>query len=111
MIEDIHSLDVPAFIFDPENYFFIDANGLFIGLYGFTLEELIKMRIFQLRPPEELHQALSTMESTKGNVIYSGDSNHQKKNGERFRVQVFGKRFLLHNKELFQAKVIVKEKN
>ncbi len=109
MVEDIHSLKVPAFIFDPENYFFIDANQLFFVLYGFALDELKAIRIFQLRPPEELQQAMGTIESARDNVIHSGASTHRNKNGETFRVQVFGKRFLLDNKELFQAKIIVKE--
>jgi len=108
MIEDIHTLVVPAFVFDPETYLILDANHRIIELYGYSLDELKEMRVFQLRPPEEKLDALKLIESTQGHVIYSGESTHQKKNGERIPVQVFGRRFHLNNKSFFLAKVKVK---
>jgi len=108
MIEDIHTLVVPSFIFDPETYLILDANERFTELYGYSLEELQKMRVYQLRPPEEKQNALKLIESSRGHVIYSGESTHQKKNGQTMPVQVFGKRFHLENKDFFLAKVKVK---
>ena len=108
MTEDIHTLIVPSFIFDPATYFILDANERFTDLYGYSLEELKTMRVFQLRPPEEKQNALKLIESFQGHVTYSGESVHQKKNGQKMPVQVFGKRFHLDNKEFFLAKVKVK---
>ena len=108
MIEDIHTLVVPSFIFDPATYFILDANERFTELYGYTLEELKEMRVYQLRPTEEKQNALKLIESNGGHVIYSGESMHQKKNGQKMPVQVFGKRFHLENKDFFLAKVKVK---
>ncbi len=108
MIDDIHTLVVPTFIFDPATYYILDANDRFTELYGYTLEELKTMRIYQLRPPEEKSNALRLIESTQGHVTYSGESTHQKKNGQKIPVQVFGRRFHLDNKEFFLAKVKVK---
>ena len=108
MVEDIHTLVVPSFIFDPTTYFILDANARFTELYGYTLEELKEMRVYQLRPPEEKKNALKLIESVQGHVTYSGESVHQKKNGQKIPVQVFGKRFHLHNKDFFLAKVKVK---
>ena len=111
MAEDIHIISGPAFIFDPASYYILDANQFFTELYGYTVDELKTMRIFHLRPPEEWPHAISIMEATKDNVIYSGESNHRKKNGETFRVHVFGKRILEGNKEIFMVKISVKEKD
>lgn len=108
MIEDIHTLVIPSFIFDPTTYFILDANQRFTELYGYTLDELKEMRVFQLRPAEEKQNALRLIESLQGHVTYSGESVHQAKNGTKIPVQVFGKRFHLDNKEFFLAKVKVK---
>ena len=108
MIEDIHTLVVPSFIFDPSTFLILDANERFTELYGYSLDELRGMRVFQLRPPEEKLAALKLIETVQGHVIYSGESTHQKKNGQKMPVQVFGKRFHLDNKDFFLAKVKVK---
>jgi PAS domain S-box-containing protein len=108
MIEDIHTLVVPSFIFDPSTYLILDANERFTELYGYSLDELKGMRVFQLRPPEEKMAALKLIETVQGHVIYSGESTHQKKNGQKIPVQVFGKRFHIDNKDFFLAKVKVK---
>jgi PAS domain S-box-containing protein len=110
MLEDIHTLVVPSFIFDPETYFILDANERFTDLYGYSLTELKEMRVYQLRSPEEKQNALKLIESTRGHVIYSGESTHQKKDGQKMPVQVFGKRFHLDNKDFFLAKVKLKER-
>ena len=109
MIDDIHTLVIPAFIFDPATYIILDANQRFTDLYGYTLDELREMKVIQLRPPEEKLEALKLIESTRGHVIYSGESTHQKKNGEKFSVQVFGKRYHLDNRAYFMAKIKVKD--
>jgi PAS domain S-box-containing protein len=108
VIEDIHTLVVPSFIFDPATYFILDANQRFTELYGYTLQELKAMRVYQLRPPEEKLNALKLIENVQGHVIYSGESVHQKKNGQKIPVQVFGKRFHLDSRDFFLAKVKVK---
>jgi PAS domain S-box-containing protein len=108
MVEDIHTLVMPSFIFDPGTYLILDANERFTELYGYTLDELRSMRVYQLRPPDEKQSALKLIESVQGHITYSGESTHQKKGGEKMPVQVFGKRFHLDNKEFFLAKVKVK---
>jgi PAS domain S-box-containing protein len=108
MMEDIHTLVIPSFIFDPATFYILDANERFTELYGYTLEELKAMRVYQLRPPEEKQNALKLIESTRSHVIYSGESTHQKKNGQKMPVQVFGKRFHLDNRDFFLAKIKVK---
>lgn len=106
--EDIHTLVIPSFIFDPATFLILDANERFTELYGYSLEELKQMKIFQLRPPEEKLDALNLIESVQGHVIYAGESTHQKKDGRKMQVQVFGKRFHLGNKDFFLAKVKLK---
>ncbi|MEO8086607.1 MAG: PAS domain-containing protein [Bacteroidota bacterium] len=108
MIEDIHTLAIPALIFDPATYFILDANQMFVDVYGYSLEELKQMHVVDLRPPEGKQDAIGLLESTRGNVLYSGESTHQKKNGEKIQAQVFGKRYFENNKEYYLVKVKLK---
>ncbi len=111
MDEDLHKMNGPAFVFDPGTYFFLDANSAFLDLYGYTLSELKEMRIIKLRPPDEIPEAIKLLEDTKGNVLYSGESTHQKKNGDKMPVQVYGKRFHKDNKEYYLVKIKPKEES
>ena len=111
MDEDVHKINGPAFVFDPGTYFILDANHAFLNLYGYSLVELKAMRILQLRPPQEIPEAIKLMEDTKGNILYSGESTHQKKNGEKIHVQVYGKRYHKDNKEHYLVKIKLKQES
>ena len=111
MDDDIHLLTGPALIFDPGTYYILDANNEFLELYGYSLAELKEMRVIKLRPPEEIPEAIKLMEDTKGNVLYSGESTHQKKNGEKMSVQVYGRRFHKDNKEYYLVKIKPKQES
>lgn len=109
MDDDIHLMSGPVFIFDPGTYYILDANAAFLDLYGYSLTELKEMRVIKLRPPDEIPEAIKLMEDTKGNVLYSGESTHQKKNGEKMPVQVYGKRYHKDNNEYYMVKIKVKQ--
>lgn len=108
MDDDIHTLSGPAFIFDPGTYFILDANAAFLDLYGYSLAELKEMRVIKLRPPEEFPEVIKLMEDTHGHVIYSGESTHVKKNGQKIHVHVYGKRYYKDNKEQYLVKIKLK---
>lgn len=109
MVEDIHTIDGPAFIFDPVTYFILDANKIFIELYGYSLDELKGMRVIQLRAEQERPDVIKLMETTKGNVLYSAESRHQNKEGRQFTVLVYGRRYHKGNQELYMVKIKVKQ--
>ncbi|MEB2784117.1 PAS domain S-box protein [Algoriphagus persicinus] len=79
-------------VYDLETFEILDVNNAAIDLYGYSKEEFISFTIKELRPEEEIPNVLaahSNIKESKGN-IYFGVYTHQKKNGERMRMEING---------------------
>jgi len=77
-----------------------DANQRTLDYYGYSLEELRKMRIFQLRPPELESLGLDQFAQLKATGSARFETLHQRKDGSTFPVQV-STRYLIIEGEPF----------
>lgn len=81
----------PMYIFDLETHDFLEVNNAIVELYGYSREEFLKMKIFDIRPKEDgpvLRDFLETRVHKKSNVLEAGSWRHLKKNGELIYAQI-----------------------
>lgn len=81
----------PMYIFDLETYDFLEVNNAIVELYGYSREEFLKMKIFDIRPKEDgpvLRDFLEMHVHKKSNVLEAGSWRHLKKNGELVYAQI-----------------------
>ncbi|MDD2620420.1 MAG: diguanylate cyclase [Syntrophomonadaceae bacterium] len=78
----------PMLIIDPENGQIVDANQFAASYYGYTREELIRKRIFEINQlsPEEIH---NEMQKAKQEARKSFIFRHRLSSGEIRDVEVF----------------------
>ncbi|MGV8877753.1 MAG: PAS domain S-box protein [Sphingobacteriaceae bacterium] len=79
---------LPKLVFDLETLRILDFNNAAMSQYGFTREEFLQMSIDQFRPPEEIpisDRLLKELKKSTG-ATAQHDIIHQKKNGEKIRV-------------------------
>lgn len=83
-------------IFDPETLQIIEANGTFVHLYGYSLEELLDgMKLTELSAEKEL--SIESIRSAKfQNSFFVPRRYHKKKDGTIFCVEISGEQFM-HN--------------
>jgi len=88
--ELFHLSPLPTYVFELETLNFLDANHAFIKHYGYAKEELLRMNIKQIRPPEEI-PALETgllQDSEDHKDSSLGIYKHLKKNGEIIQADI-----------------------
>jgi PAS domain S-box-containing protein len=83
---------LPNWVYDKATYEILDVNQSAIDHYGYSKEEFLSMTIQDLRPAEELPRLQAAHEAVDGkwHTIHFGTFTHQKKSGERIRVDVNG---------------------
>ena len=88
--ELFHLTPLPMFVFESESLNFLDVNEAFIKHYGYTREELFRMNIKEIRPPEEIPALETGLLKDSGNQKNNsfGVYTHQKKNGEIIQVDI-----------------------
>lgn len=82
---------------------FYEANDKAISAYGYSRDEILKMNIQQLCPPEskdsiDLHFNLS---DEKDGIIY--ETSHVRKNGEKFPIEISGRIMEVDGIKYYQA--------
>jgi PAS domain S-box-containing protein len=79
---------LPMFVFELETLVFMDVNDAFIQHYGYTREEILRMNLRDIRPPEEVsaleHGLLTINPGNESMGIYK----HRKKNGDVIQVDI-----------------------
>ncbi|MCH7411692.1 PAS domain S-box protein [Belliella sp. DSM 111904] len=92
--ELFHLSPLPMYVFNKENFKFLDVNKAAISHYGYTKEEFLEMSVFDIRPEDEKEKVYNLI--TKINPSYpgykasnmSGLFKHIKKNGEVIDVEI-----------------------
>jgi PAS domain S-box-containing protein len=81
---------LPMWFFDLRTLEFIEVNRAAVLHYGYSREEFLRMRITDIRPPEQVSNLLAHLDTlTAGNRgVFEGQ--HVKKNGEIIDVEVTG---------------------
>jgi PAS domain S-box-containing protein len=82
----------PKWIFDIETDEILDVNETAIEKYGYSREEFLRMKTFQLKPPEELLRMAGIQAELKNmeGLIRFGIFTQLKKDGARIKAEVSG---------------------
>ncbi|WOB08293.1 sensor histidine kinase [Piscinibacter gummiphilus] len=82
----------PMFAYDVETLGFLAVNGAMLRRYGYTQDELLKMTLADIRPPEDVPamQAMAREVREKPSVSIPGVWRHRRKDGSIFHVRVSG---------------------
>ncbi len=92
---------IPIFIFNIEDYSFLDVNEAALKKYGYNKDEFMKMSVLDIRPEGE-HEKLSNVlkhETYDGYYDY-GVWKHKKKSGEEFHAQIIAYTSLFNNQKI-----------
>jgi PAS domain S-box-containing protein len=87
---------------DPDSGVIIDANNSAAVFYGWSREELKRMKLDQLNipPPEEIKKEIEKRRSQKRNQL---EFRHRRKDGSIRDVEVFSSKIAIRNKEVLHA--------
>ena len=79
----------PVFVLDSEDNRILAVNKATEKLYGYSREELLRMKALDLRPAEEIPAFLETMKRfNQTGTDHSIQAKHRKKNGEIIEVEL-----------------------
>lgn len=79
----------PMWIFDSENFQFLEVNQAAITQYGYTRDEFLSMTILSIRPVEDTCSIIDIVnESRRTKKGYQYNHRHIKKNGDLIQVTI-----------------------
>jgi len=78
----------PMYVADSTTLCFLEVNAAAIQQYGYSREEFLRMRITDIRPPEDVPKFLEAVRQNGGPVACRGHWRHRRKNGEIFDVEI-----------------------
>jgi two-component system cell cycle sensor histidine kinase/response regulator CckA len=78
----------PMYVADSETLYFLEVNAAAIEQYGYSREEFLRMRVTDIRPPEDVPRFLASVRQNGGPVARRGQWRHQRKNGEILDVEI-----------------------
>ena len=101
----------PIWIFNVDNFRFVQVNKAAIELYGYTEEEFLKLTILDIRPPEDVKLVKKSVEN-RGEGSFKGKFRHYTKTKKLLDVEVQSN-FVLINDKQYRLAIItdVTEKN
>lgn len=79
---------VPMWLFDLETLSILDVNESAIQRYGWTREEVLRMNLRDMRPPEDVPDFLASLTSTGDGWERPGTKRHWRKDGSLLEVEV-----------------------
>jgi len=99
-------IPMPMYIYDDHTFRFLAVNDAAIEQYGFTREELLDLKITDIRPPEEIPILLKFHESLPEGHVNAGRMLHWNKAGQRFYVSVYTHHTIFEGKDARQVLII-----
>lgn len=82
-------IPTPLFIFDAEDYSFLMVNDACTTQYAYSREELLKMKVTDIRPASELEAFYEANKHITSQYLNAGRWIHQDRDGKQFYVRVF----------------------
>jgi diguanylate cyclase (GGDEF)-like protein/PAS domain S-box-containing protein len=79
---------LPMWAYDRDTLRFLAVNDAAVGLYGYTREEFLQMRITDVCSPEEVDRLLIDMLRNRGAFERSGEWRHHTKDGSGIDVEI-----------------------
>ena len=76
-------------IYDRDTQHFLEVNDAAINNYGYSREEFLKMRLPDIRPPEDVARLMAVLQKEAGAYEQSSNWHHRRKNGEVITVDIF----------------------
>ncbi|MFP5350512.1 MAG: PAS domain S-box protein, partial [Gammaproteobacteria bacterium] len=80
---------LPAWVFDLDTRDILAANETAVWRYGYTRDELLRMAIHDLHPPEDLQRPLDYVEKFPPETAYVGLWRHRKQDDTVIDVEMF----------------------
>ena len=78
----------PMLVFNPVTLKILEVNKSFLTHYGYSRDEIITMKISNLRPAEDVTEILDAVSGSKIGAQNIGVKRHKKKNGEIIYVEL-----------------------
>ena len=79
----------PMWIFDPQTLDFLAVNDAAVAQYGYSRDEWLRMRISDIRPPEEIPRLLENVGLRRTEVFSDAEIwTHVKKDGTPIQVEI-----------------------
>jgi PAS domain S-box-containing protein len=78
----------PMYVFGRKSLRFLEVNSAAIKKYGYSREEFLKMRVTDIRPPEDVPHFLESVRKIGESLAFHGHWRHRRKDGELFDVEV-----------------------
>jgi PAS domain S-box-containing protein len=91
------------YIYDPKTLAFLDVNAAALKQYGYTREELLRMRITDIRPVEDIPRVLEAVRDSPSALAFRGHWRHLRKNGQIFEVEITTQGILFAGREVILA--------
>jgi two-component system, cell cycle sensor histidine kinase and response regulator CckA len=83
---------LPMYVCDVHSLQFLEVNSAAVRSYGYSREEFLRMRVTDVRPPEDIPRLLKSIEAQAASVSSQGEWRHRRRNGEVFPVEVITQR-------------------
>lgn len=78
----------PMWIYNSDTLFFLSVNDAAVSHYGYTRDEFKKMKITDIRPPDDSEKLIAAVKNLNDGYNCSGIWRHQKKDGQLIDVQI-----------------------
>lgn len=82
-------IPTPMYIYDDQTFRFLAVNDAALEQYGYTKDEFLKMKLTDIRPPEEIPALVKFHETLPKGHVNAGRWLHINKAGQRFYVGVY----------------------
>ncbi|GBC85591.1 Phytochrome-like protein cph1 [bacterium HR11] len=83
-----HNSPLPMWVFDRETLAFLDVNEAAVAHYGYSRDEFLRMRITDIRPPEDVPRLLEYLATERPALRQAGEWRHVRKDGALLYVEV-----------------------
>src|SRR3974377_1463060 len=71
---------LPMYVCDLQSLQFLEVNAAAVQSYGYSRDEFLRMRITDIRPPEDIPRLLKSIESQRDSLAGRGEWRHRRKN-------------------------------
>ena len=82
------STPLPLWVFDLETHGVLAVNEAAVRHYGYSRDEFLRLRVEDLRPPEDVPALLAQLRTAEEGLHSSGTWRHRKKDGTTITVEI-----------------------
>ncbi len=78
----------PMWVYDLQALRFLEVNEAFLDMYGYSRDELMKMTLRDIHPPEDIPRLSENLAQERPALQHSGEWRHVRKDGSVINVQI-----------------------